>query len=151
MPSSASATAPAQPGRNVGRPAAACGDRARHVADPTPACDEPTGDLDRDRDEILSMLQELNRELGKTIVMVRTIRRRRTTPSALHLDKGHFIERNPPLTTRPCPEKLFWRNRASSTIFAILVASRSLGAAGFHSAFTAGEDSAAADGMITAN
>jgi putative ABC transport system ATP-binding protein len=34
-------------------------------------CDEPTGDLDRtSADEILSMLQVLNREMGKTIVMV---------------------------------------------------------------------------------
>jgi putative ABC transport system ATP-binding protein len=34
-------------------------------------CDEPTGDLDRKSgDEILSLLQALNREQGKTIVMV---------------------------------------------------------------------------------
>ncbi|MFX9101240.1 ATP-binding cassette domain-containing protein, partial [Acinetobacter baumannii] len=34
-------------------------------------CDEPTGDLDRKAaDEILDMLRFLNRELGKTIVMV---------------------------------------------------------------------------------
>ena len=34
-------------------------------------CDEPTGDLDRKSgDEILDLLQTLNRELGKTIVMV---------------------------------------------------------------------------------
>ena len=34
-------------------------------------CDEPTGDLDRTTaDEILSTLQILNRDLGKTIVMV---------------------------------------------------------------------------------
>jgi len=34
-------------------------------------CDEPTGDLDRETaDEILSLLQILNREHGKTIVMV---------------------------------------------------------------------------------
>ena len=34
-------------------------------------CDEPTGDLDRTTaDEILSILQLLNRDLGKTIVMV---------------------------------------------------------------------------------
>ncbi|MFM9862193.1 MAG: ABC transporter ATP-binding protein, partial [Micropepsaceae bacterium] len=34
-------------------------------------CDEPTGDLDRETaGEILSMLQTLNRDLGKTIVMV---------------------------------------------------------------------------------
>ena len=42
------------------------------VTDPTVLlCDEPTGDLDRKAgDEILNLLQALNREHGKTIVMV---------------------------------------------------------------------------------
>ncbi len=42
------------------------------VADPTMLiCDEPTGDLDRETaEEILKLLQVLNREHGKTIVMV---------------------------------------------------------------------------------
>jgi putative ABC transport system ATP-binding protein len=42
------------------------------VADPTLLlCDEPTGDLDRKAgDEILELLRALNREQGKTIVMV---------------------------------------------------------------------------------
>lgn len=42
------------------------------VTDPTILlCDEPTGDLDRKSgDEILSLLQALNREQGKTIIMV---------------------------------------------------------------------------------
>ena len=42
------------------------------VTDPTILlCDEPTGDLDRKSgDEILNLLQTLNREHGKTIVMV---------------------------------------------------------------------------------
>jgi putative ABC transport system ATP-binding protein len=42
------------------------------VADPTIlVCDEPTGDLDRQTaDEILHLLQLLNREQGKTIIMV---------------------------------------------------------------------------------
>jgi putative ABC transport system ATP-binding protein len=66
------------------------------VSDPSLLlCDEPTGDLDRtSADEIMSILQLLNRELGKTIVMVTH------DPSAakyaqrvLHLDKGRFIER----------------------------------------------------------
>jgi putative ABC transport system ATP-binding protein len=58
-------------------------------------CDEPTGDLDRtSADEILTILQLLNRELGKTIVMVThdpaaAQYARRT----LHLDKGRFVER----------------------------------------------------------
>jgi putative ABC transport system ATP-binding protein len=58
-------------------------------------CDEPTGDLDRSTaDEILKMLQLLNREFGKTIIMVTH------DPSAakyanrtLHLDKGKFVDR----------------------------------------------------------
>ncbi len=42
------------------------------VTDPTILlCDEPTGDLDRKSgDEILALLQALNREHGKTIIMV---------------------------------------------------------------------------------
>lgn len=42
------------------------------AADPTILlCDEPTGDLDRKSgDEILSLLQALNKEQGKTIIMV---------------------------------------------------------------------------------
>jgi putative ABC transport system ATP-binding protein len=42
------------------------------VTDPTILlCDEPTGDLDRKSgDEILNLLQTLNREHGKTIIMV---------------------------------------------------------------------------------
>jgi len=42
------------------------------VSDPSLlVCDEPTGDLDRKTaDEILTLLQRLNREYGKTIVMV---------------------------------------------------------------------------------
>ena len=42
------------------------------VTDPTLLlCDEPTGDLDRKSgDEVLELLQTLNREQGKTIIMV---------------------------------------------------------------------------------
>jgi len=42
------------------------------VTDPTLLlCDEPTGDLDRKSgDEVLGLLQALNREHGKTIIMV---------------------------------------------------------------------------------
>ncbi len=61
------------------------------VTDPTLLlCDEPTGDLDRrSGDEILDLLQALNREHGKTIIMVThdphaAARAKRT----LHLDKG---------------------------------------------------------------
>jgi putative ABC transport system ATP-binding protein len=61
------------------------------VTDPTLLlCDEPTGDLDRKAgDEILDLLQALNRDHGKTIVMVThdphaAERAKRT----VHLDKG---------------------------------------------------------------
>jgi putative ABC transport system ATP-binding protein len=63
------------------------------VSDPTLLlCDEPTGDLDRKSgDEILTLLQGLNREHGKTIVMVThdphaSARATRT----VHLDKGQL-------------------------------------------------------------
>jgi putative ABC transport system ATP-binding protein len=65
------------------------------VTDPTLLlCDEPTGDLDRKAgDEILDLLQALNRDHGKTIVMVThdphaADRARRT----LHLEKGALLE-----------------------------------------------------------
>jgi putative ABC transport system ATP-binding protein len=57
-------------------------------------CDEPTGDLDRKTaDEILGLLQVLNREHGKTIVIVTHDPKaagfaRRT----LHLEKGQLLE-----------------------------------------------------------
>jgi putative ABC transport system ATP-binding protein len=58
-------------------------------------CDEPTGDLDRAMaDEILSILQLLNRESGKTIVMVtHDPEAAKYANRTLHLDKGRFIER----------------------------------------------------------
>jgi putative ABC transport system ATP-binding protein len=64
------------------------------VTDPTLLlCDEPTGDLDRKAgDEVLDLLQALNREHGKTIVMVThdphaAARARRI----LYLDKGALV------------------------------------------------------------
>ncbi|MFL9826206.1 ABC transporter ATP-binding protein [Rhodoplanes sp. SY1] len=58
-------------------------------------CDEPTGDLDRgSADEILNMLKILNRDLGKTIVMVtHDPAAARFAKRTLHLDKGHFEEK----------------------------------------------------------
>ena len=65
------------------------------VSDPTLLiCDEPTGDLDRQSaEEILTLLQSLNRDHGKTIVMVThdpkaADHARRT----IHLDKGTFAD-----------------------------------------------------------
>jgi putative ABC transport system ATP-binding protein len=61
------------------------------VTDPTLLlCDEPTGDLDRKAgDEILDLLQTLNRDLGKTVVMVtHDPRAAERAGRTLHLDKG---------------------------------------------------------------
>ncbi len=66
------------------------------VADPRlPLCDEPTGDLDRTTaDEILTTLQLLNRELGKTIMMVtHDAEAAKFAKRTLHLDKGRFNEK----------------------------------------------------------
>jgi putative ABC transport system ATP-binding protein len=64
------------------------------VTDPTLLlCDEPTGDLDRKSgDEILDLLQALNREHGKTVIMVThdphaAARARRT----VYLEKGSLV------------------------------------------------------------
>ena len=65
------------------------------VADPTLlVCDEPTGDLDRaTADEILHLLQVLNKEHGKTIVMVTHDPKAAEYAShQLHLDKGQLVE-----------------------------------------------------------
>lgn len=59
-------------------------------------CDEPTGDLDRQTaDEILEMLQLLNREFDKTIVMVtHDPAAAKFAKRTLHLDKGEFVEKD---------------------------------------------------------
>ena len=65
------------------------------VSDPSLlVCDEPTGDLDRKTaDEILTLLQTLNREHGKTIVMVtHDPLAAEYAKRTLHLDKGRLIE-----------------------------------------------------------
>ena len=100
--------------RNVGAALALVGlaDRAKHkpaelsggqqqrvaiaraiVSDPRLlVCDEPTGDLDRDTSEsILELLQLLNREHGKTIIMVTHDPRAADHASRrLHVDKGEL-------------------------------------------------------------
>ena len=90
------------------------GDRARHkpnelsggqqqrvaiaralVSDPLLLiCDEPTGDLDRKTaDEVLTLLQQLNREFGKTIVMVtHDPKAAEYAQRTVHLDKGELVD-----------------------------------------------------------
>ncbi len=70
------------------------------VSDPTLlVCDEPTGDLDRQSAaEVLGLLQQLNREHGKTIIMVTHDPKAAEFAShTLHLDKGALVERGQPL------------------------------------------------------
>ena len=65
------------------------------VSDPTLlVCDEPTGDLDRQSAvDVLTLLQHLNRDHGKTIVMVTHDPKAAEYAShTLHLDKGTLVE-----------------------------------------------------------
>jgi len=65
------------------------------VSDPTLlVCDEPTGDLDRQSaEDVLGLLQTLNRQHGKTIVMVTHDPKAAEYAShTLHLDKGTLVE-----------------------------------------------------------
>ena len=57
-------------------------------------CDEPTGDLDRKTaDEILRLLQSLNRDHGKTIVMVtHDPKAAEYARRTVHLDKGTLVD-----------------------------------------------------------
>ncbi|MHC9086727.1 ABC transporter ATP-binding protein [Luteimonas sp. RIT-PG2_3] len=65
------------------------------VSDPTfLICDEPTGDLDRhSAEEILELLGTLNRQHGKTIIMVTHDPRAAESASRIiHLDKGELVD-----------------------------------------------------------
>jgi putative ABC transport system ATP-binding protein len=65
------------------------------VSDPTLlVCDEPTGDLDRQSAvEVLTLLQQLNRDQGKTIIMVtHDPKAAEYARHTLHLDKGSLVE-----------------------------------------------------------
>ena len=65
------------------------------VSDPTfLICDEPTGDLDRQSaEEILGLLQQLNREHGKTIIMVtHDPKAAEYATHTVHLDKGELVD-----------------------------------------------------------
>ena len=69
------------------------------VSDPTLlVCDEPTGDLDRQSGaEVLTLLQQLNRDHGKTIIMVtHDPKAAEFAKHTLHLDKGSLVEQSEP-------------------------------------------------------
>ena len=57
-------------------------------------CDEPTGDLDRKTaDEVLTLLQRLNRDFKKTIVMVtHDPKAAEYARRTVHLDKGTLVD-----------------------------------------------------------
>jgi putative ABC transport system ATP-binding protein len=68
------------------------------VSDPTLlVCDEPTGDLDRQSaEEVLALLRTLNRDHGKTILMVtHDPKAAEYANHTLHLDKGTLVEQVP--------------------------------------------------------
>ena len=58
-------------------------------------CDEPTGDLDRHTaEEILEILQLLNNEFGKTLIMVtHDPEAAKYATHIVHLDKGKFVDK----------------------------------------------------------
>jgi putative ABC transport system ATP-binding protein len=65
------------------------------VSDPTfLICDEPTGDLDRhSAEEVLGLLQLLNKEHGKTIIMVtHDPKAAEYATHTIHLDKGELAD-----------------------------------------------------------
>jgi len=81
------------------------------VSDPTLiVADEPTGDLDRESaGEVLRLLQRLNREAGKTIVMVTHDQRAAEAAHAImHLEKGELKTEWPEVRpeVRPAGEAL---------------------------------------------
>jgi putative ABC transport system ATP-binding protein len=68
------------------------------ITDPTLiVADEPTGDLDRaSAADVLSLMQRLNRELGKTIIMVTHDAHAASLARAVvHLEKGELIDEKP--------------------------------------------------------
>ncbi|HEX8323764.1 MAG TPA: ATP-binding cassette domain-containing protein, partial [Tepidisphaeraceae bacterium] len=63
--------------------------------------DEPTGNLDAaSARDVLDLLQRLNRDFGKTVIMVTHDPHSAAAASRLiHLDKGKFVEAEPSLAT----------------------------------------------------
>jgi putative ABC transport system ATP-binding protein len=67
------------------------------VSDPALlVCDEPTGDLDRhSAEEVLALLQRLNHDYGKTMIMVtHDPKAAEFARRTLHLDKGTLVEQD---------------------------------------------------------
>lgn len=70
-------------------------------------CDEPTGDLDRQSaEDVLGLLRQLNRDHGKTIIMVTHDPRAAEYASrTLHLDKGALAVEGPVHDRVPEPQR----------------------------------------------
>ena len=65
------------------------------VTDPTIlVCDEPTGDLDKQSaSDVLGLLKQLNKEMGKTIIMVtHDAHAAAAAKHVVHLEKGEFVD-----------------------------------------------------------
>jgi len=71
-------------------------------------CDEPTGDLDRQSaEDVLGLLRQLNRDHGKTIIMVTHDPRAAEYASrTLHLDKGALAVDAPEYGGAPEPQRI---------------------------------------------
>jgi putative ABC transport system ATP-binding protein len=68
--------------------------------------DEPTGDLDaRSAEDILNLLDELQKELRKTILMVtHDPRAAQRAHRILHLEKGQLVEQHQGAGGAPTPD-----------------------------------------------
>ncbi len=76
------------------------------VTDPSIiVADEPTGDLDREATQgVLDLLQQLNRELRKTVIMVTHDQLSAARAHVIrHLDKGMLREQTPPSLRKETP------------------------------------------------
>ena len=126
------------------------------VSDPTLlVCDEPTGDLDRaTADEVLRLLQMLNREHGKTVVMVThdpkaaEYARRARAPRQGHDDRGARLRvRYLPLLWAGLFRK---KTRTILTLLSIVVAFALFGLLqAVQVAFESGADAADAKRLLT--
>ena len=125
------------------------------VTDPTLLlCDEPTGDLDRKSgDEVLNLLQTLNREHGKTIVMVTHDPRAADCATADAAPGEGAARRGGGERMKFLP--LVWRNlmrrkiRTFMTLMSIVVAFVLFGALmAIRAAFSMGVDVAGADRLM---
>ena len=101
------------------------------ITDPTIlVADEPTGDLDRvSADDILGLMDQLNSELGKTIIMVtHDARAAEAAHHLMHLEKGVFADIGNRASIDAMPSSLALRNafrhelRTALTMLGLVIA-----------------------------